>query len=37
MYIHMIYFFTLVGVCTCTTWFFKLIDRIERPRKRRIS
>ena len=35
MYIHMIYFFTLVGVCTCTTGFFKIIDRIERPRKLR--
>lgn len=23
-------FFVLVGVCTCTTGFFKIIDRIER-------
>lgn len=29
----MTYFFTLVGVCTCTTGFFKIIDRIERPKK----
>ena len=26
----MICFFTLVGVCTCTSGFFKIIDRIER-------
>ena len=31
----MTWFFVLVGVCTCTTWFFKIIDRIERPRKLR--
>lgn len=31
----MIYFFTLVGVCTTVTAFFKIIDRIERPRKLR--
>ena len=28
-------FFVLVGVCTMVTGFFKIIDRIERPRKRR--
>lgn len=28
----MICFFTLVGVCACTTKFFKIIDRIERPK-----
>ena len=28
----MIYFFTLVGVCTTVTAFFKIIDRIERPK-----
>ncbi len=34
----MICFFTLVGVCACTSVFFKIIDRIERPRKiRRFS
>jgi len=29
----MIWLFVFVGVCTCTTGFFKIIDRIERPRK----
>ncbi|GEM_PF-4636711 len=29
----MTWFFVLVGVCACTTGFFKIIDRIERPRK----
>lgn len=31
----MIYFFAIVGVCTMVTGFFKIIDRIERPRKLR--
>lgn len=33
----MTWFFVFVGVCTCTTWFFKIIDLIERPKRRRIS
>ena len=31
----MTWFFIFVGVCTVTSAFFKIIDRIERPRKRR--
>lgn len=31
----MTWFFALVGVCTVTSGFFKIIDRIERPRKLR--
>lgn len=31
----MIYFFTLVGVVAATGWLFKIIDRIERPKKGR--
>lgn len=27
-----IYFFVFVGVCTMVTGFFKIIDRIERPK-----
>lgn len=31
----MTWFFVFVGVCTVTSGFFKIIDRIERPRKLR--
>jgi len=31
----MTWFFVLVGVCTMVTGFFKIIDRIERPKRRR--
>ena len=31
----MIWLFVFVGVCTVVTGFFKIIDRIERPRKLR--
>lgn len=33
----MTWFFVLVGVCTMVHLFFKIIDRIERPKRRRFS
>lgn len=28
----MVWFFVLVGVCACTSAFFEIIGRIERPK-----
>ena len=33
----MTWFLVTVGAATVTGWLFKIVDRIERPKKRRIS